>query len=91
MRDLFDEGVLDGLSSDYVPAALLQSVIRLSVDFEISLEKTIGLVTWGVADMLDLRDRGRLAAGLRGDCARFRFAGETPVVREVYSAGRRVV
>lgn len=91
VRDLFDEGVLDGLSSDYVPAALLQSVIRLSVDFEISLEKTIGLVTWGVADMLDLRDRGRLVAGLRGDCARFRFAGETPVVREVYSAGRRVV
>lgn len=91
VADLAAEEVLDGLSSDYVPASLLAAVARLTRDLDIPLHRTIGLVTWRVADMLGLADRGRLAPGLRADMARFRFAGETPVLRGLWAGGARVM
>jgi alpha-D-ribose 1-methylphosphonate 5-triphosphate diphosphatase len=90
-QELAEHGLLDGLSSDYVPSSLLQAIGRLDRTTEIGLPKLMGLVTWGVADLLRLHDRGRLAPGLRADVLRFRFAGETPVVRELYVQGRRVL
>jgi alpha-D-ribose 1-methylphosphonate 5-triphosphate diphosphatase len=84
-------GVLDGLSSDYVPSSLLQAVERLTARSTIALPAAMGMVTWAVADALALRDRGRLAPGLRADVLRFRLVGETPVVRALWSAGRQVL
>ncbi len=83
------DGVLDGLSSDYVPSSLLQAVRHLAEDEGLGLPKALSFVTCNVADMVGLADRGRLRPGLRADLVRFRFAGGTPVVREVWSAGRR--
>ena len=82
-------GLLDGLSSDYVPTSLLQAVRHLAEEDGLGLPRAMALVTANVADMVGLADRGRLRPGLRADVVRFRFAGPTPVVRELWSAGRR--
>jgi alpha-D-ribose 1-methylphosphonate 5-triphosphate diphosphatase len=91
VTDLVAERLVDGLSSDYVPASLLQAVNRLGRDLGLSLHEAMSLVTWRVADMVGLSDRGRLRPGLRADFVRFRFAGDTPVVRELHVRGRRVL
>ena len=86
---LAEKGLLDGVSSDYVPSSLLQSVLTLSEGHGIRLPEAMGKVTWRIADMLSLGDRGRLAAGLRADVLQFRVVNGTPVVRSLWSAGRR--
>jgi alpha-D-ribose 1-methylphosphonate 5-triphosphate diphosphatase len=91
VRELAERRILDGLSSDYVPASLLQAVERLHVLSGIALHQAMGMVTWRIADMLSLADRGRLRAGLRADILNFSLVGQTPVVRGLWSAGRRVL
>jgi alpha-D-ribose 1-methylphosphonate 5-triphosphate diphosphatase len=81
-------GLLDGLSSDYVPASLLQAVLRLNGEYGISFPDAMAKVTWKVADMVGLKDRGHLKAGLRADILRFRAIGPTPIVRGLWSNGR---
>ncbi len=86
---LAERGVLDGLSSDYVPASLLQAVHALEANHGITLAEGMGMVTWRIADMLGLADRGRLAPGLRADVVQFRVVADTPIVRGLWCAGRR--
>lgn len=88
---LAERGVLDGLSSDYVPSSLLQAVDRLTREQEMPWPRAMGMVTWRIADMLGLADRGRLKAGLRADVLWFGAIGKTPIVRGLWSAGRRVL
>jgi alpha-D-ribose 1-methylphosphonate 5-triphosphate diphosphatase len=64
--DLAGAGLLDGLSSDYVPASLLQSAILLHEKHETPLPEAIGYVTANIADMLGLDDRGEIAIGPLG-------------------------
>jgi alpha-D-ribose 1-methylphosphonate 5-triphosphate diphosphatase len=90
VTELAAEGVLDGLSSDYVPASLLQAVERLTANSHVALPAAMGMVTWAIADALGLADRGRLRTGARADVLRFRFHGHTPVVRGVWSAGTQI-
>ena len=89
VSELAEKGLLDGLSSDYVPASLLQAVVKLNQSHGIALPEAMGMVTWKVADMLALADRGRLAPGLRSDIVRFRLLGATPVIGAVWSRGAR--
>jgi alpha-D-ribose 1-methylphosphonate 5-triphosphate diphosphatase len=89
--ELAERGVLDGLSSDYVPASLLQAVQKLSRQHCIAFLTAMGMVTWRIADMLGLGDRGRLSPGLRADIVQFRLLADTPVVRGLWCAGRRVL
>jgi alpha-D-ribose 1-methylphosphonate 5-triphosphate diphosphatase len=89
--ELAEAGLLDALSSDYVPASLIQAARTLSGDEGGSLARAFALVTSGPADMLGLGDRGRLAPGLRADLVRLAFLGATPVVRTVIVAGRSVM
>ena len=91
VAELAEAGVLDGLSSDYVPASLLQAVHRLEQRHHISLPAAMGMVTWAVADALELADRGRLKPALRADVLRFRMVGETPIVRGLWVAGLQVM
>jgi alpha-D-ribose 1-methylphosphonate 5-triphosphate diphosphatase len=91
VAELAEAGVLDGLSSDYVPSSLLQAVYRLSEGHGIALPAAMGMVTWAVADALSLDDRGRLSPGLRADVLRFRMVGETPVVRGLWVTGRQAL
>jgi alpha-D-ribose 1-methylphosphonate 5-triphosphate diphosphatase len=91
VRELAKRGLLDGLSSDYVPASLLQAVERLHRIDGLALHEAMALVTSNVAKMLNIRDRGWLKSGLRADVVRFAVFGQTPVVRGVWSQGRRAL
>lgn len=88
VSDLASRGLVDVLSSDYVPASLLQAVNTLSVSMP--FHEAFGLISWRVADMLGLDDRGRLKPGLRADLVRFRLVDGVPVVRAVTVRGQRV-
>ena len=90
-RDLAERGVLDVLSSDYVPLSLLYAPFLIADEVEsISLPKAIAMVTSTPARTVSLNDRGRIATGLRADLVRvFRDHG-VPVSRSVWREGRRV-
>ena len=89
VAELAEKGLLDGLSSDYVPASLLQAVLKLHNDHGLGLANAMGMVTWKVADILGLKDRGHLRVGLRADLVRFKALGPTPVIAGVWSQGQR--
>ena len=85
---LAEAGLLDILSSDYVPSALLAGAVRLG---EVLGDMAAGLatVTAAPAAAAGLGDRGRIAPGLRADLVRFADMGGVPVVRGVWVAGAR--
>ncbi|MGL4635457.1 MAG: alpha-D-ribose 1-methylphosphonate 5-triphosphate diphosphatase [Beijerinckiaceae bacterium] len=90
-RSLAEAGMLDILSSDYVPASLLLSAFHLGDCPGIEgLPGAIRLVTKNPAEALGLSDRGEIAAGKRADLLRVGMMGDQPVVREVMREGRRV-
>ncbi|MDO9441227.1 MAG: alpha-D-ribose 1-methylphosphonate 5-triphosphate diphosphatase [Beijerinckiaceae bacterium] len=82
-------GLLDGLSSDYVPSSLLQAVMLLHNQHGVALPIAMAMVNRNMADMLGLVDRGRIRAGLRADLLRFRMVDGTPVTRTLWCAGER--
>ena len=81
--------LLDIVSSDYVPSALLLSAFRLA-DIWNDLPRAIATVTSNPAKAVRLHDRGALKTGLRGDVLRVRKIGETPLLRGVWSQGKKV-
>jgi len=91
-EELAREGVLDILSSDYVPASLLMGAFELARRVEtMSLPAAVRTITLHPARAAGLVDRGAIRQGLRADLVRVRMAGHVPVVREVLRDGRRVV
>jgi len=82
-------GLLDIVSSDYVPAALLYAAVLLG-DLWGDLPRAIATVSRAPAHAAGLMDRGMLAEGMRADVIRFRLAEGVPVLRGVWSAGLRV-
>ena len=84
------EGVLDALSSDYVPASLLLAAWILRRDAGFSLSEAVHVVSRAPARACGFDDRGEIANGLRADLVRVREVDGHPVVREVWSLGRRV-
>ncbi|MBB3315445.1 alpha-D-ribose 1-methylphosphonate 5-triphosphate diphosphatase [Rhizobium sp. BK181] len=90
-RDLAERGVLDVLSSDYVPLSLLYAPFILADDVEsISLPQAIAMVTSTPARTVNLNDRGRIAPSLRADLVRVYRDHGVPVTRSVWREGRRV-
>jgi alpha-D-ribose 1-methylphosphonate 5-triphosphate diphosphatase len=90
-RDLAERGVLDVLSSDYVPLSLLYAPFILADEVEgMSLPKAIAMVTSTPARTVSLNDRGRIATGLRADLVRVYRDHGVPVTRSVWREGRRV-
>jgi alpha-D-ribose 1-methylphosphonate 5-triphosphate diphosphatase len=84
-------GVLDVLSSDYVPASLLMGALCLPDAVPgIRLAAALRTVTKTPAEAVGLTDRGEIAPGKRADLVRLRVVEGVPVVRAVWSAGRRV-
>lgn len=90
-KDLAARGVLDVLSSDYVPLSLLHAPFVLAEEIDgMSLPQALAMVTSTPASTVGLADRGRIAAGLRADLVRVRRHESVPVVRGVWRQGRRV-
>lgn len=89
--DLVRAELLDILSSDYVPFALLQAAFLLPRRVEgLSLSKALATVTRNPAKAAGLDDRGEIAIGKRADLVRVKMVGEMAVVRGVWRQGQRV-
>jgi alpha-D-ribose 1-methylphosphonate 5-triphosphate diphosphatase len=83
------EGLLDVLSSDYVPASLLMAAFHLPHCVEgISLPEAVRMVTTAPAQAAGLDDRGAIRAGLRADLVRVALVNDAPMVRRVWSEGK---
>lgn len=87
--ELAQQGLLDIVSSDYVPAALLSSAFILG-DLWDDLARGFATVTAAPARSAGLNDRGRIAPGLRADLIRVARPDGTPRMRETWVLGRRV-
>ena len=88
-NELAELGLLDIVSSDYVPAALLQSAFRLAKLWD-DLPRAIKSVTKAPARASGLNDRGTLEAGMHADMVRIRRVRDVPVIRGVWSRGHQV-
>jgi alpha-D-ribose 1-methylphosphonate 5-triphosphate diphosphatase len=89
--DAVKEGVADCLCSDYSPAALLPSVLRLVEDGHLSLPQAFALVTRNPARAAGLEDRGIIAPGKRADLIAIAGKGLLARARQVWSGGREVL
>ena len=83
-------GLLDALSSDYVPGSLILGAFRLIEAAGWRLPEAIAAVSLHPARALGFKDRGAIARGLRADLVRVRMLGQQPAVRGVWREGRRV-
>lgn len=91
-RDLAAEGLLDIMSSDYVPTSLMQAPFALAqAGLGLDLPAAIRLASYNPARVMGLDDRGEIAAGKRADLARVSVVEEMPVVRQVWREGMRIV
>lgn len=88
--ELAREGVLDMLSSDYVPSSLLQAAWVLQREAGFSPSEALAIVSLNPARACGLHDRGQIAIGLRADVLRVAEVDGFPVVRELSVLGRRV-
>jgi alpha-D-ribose 1-methylphosphonate 5-triphosphate diphosphatase len=88
--------LLDGLSSDYVPHALLHGAFLLRDRAGWGLPAAMRTVTLNPARMVGLDDRGELKAGRRADFVRVRETQATqpgdcvPVPLSTWREGRRI-
>jgi alpha-D-ribose 1-methylphosphonate 5-triphosphate diphosphatase len=86
------QGLLDIVSSDYVPSSLMQAAFELPSRVPgVSRAQAVAKVTAAPAAAVGLKDRGKLEIGRRADLVRVHLAGDMPIVRVVWREGRRVV
>jgi alpha-D-ribose 1-methylphosphonate 5-triphosphate diphosphatase len=91
-RDFAEAGLLDILSSDYVPAALLMAAFHLADAPHVGgLAGAVRMVTKNPAEVAGLADRGEIIVGRRADLVRVRAHHGDPVVRAVWREGQRIV
>jgi alpha-D-ribose 1-methylphosphonate 5-triphosphate diphosphatase len=88
-------GLMDILSSDYVPGSLLSATLRLTENPGLSLPQAVATVTRNPAACIGLLDRGQIAQGLRADLIQVRMVTladgrQQGVVRAVWRGGVRV-
>ena len=88
--DLAKAGLLDIITSDYVPYSLLHAPFVLACAGLMPLHEAVRLVTANPAQSIRLHDRGRLAIGMRADVISCQVADGVPLVRSVFVCGHRV-
>jgi alpha-D-ribose 1-methylphosphonate 5-triphosphate diphosphatase len=88
--ELAERGLLDILSSDYVPSSLLHAAFMLEEKADLPLQHTFNMAASAPAAAVGLGDRGAIAIGKRADLVRVKRMPEGPIVRTVWRAGRRV-
>ena len=87
---LAERGLIDILSSDYVPAAALHAALWLHARHGVRLPEAVATVTLTPARRIGLEDRGEIAVGQLADLVRVRLTPELPVVLGVWRQGVRV-
>jgi alpha-D-ribose 1-methylphosphonate 5-triphosphate diphosphatase len=85
--ELAGEGLLDILSSDYVPGSLAAAAFALNRTLGVPLEQGVAMVSRNPAHAVGLTDRGEIAPGKRADLLRVRLFGEVPAVLRTWSQG----
>jgi alpha-D-ribose 1-methylphosphonate 5-triphosphate diphosphatase len=88
--DFARAGLLDVLSSDYVPIALLHAAFRLRDVAGIPLPDAVATVTANPAAAVGLADRGVIREGLRADLVRVSLVDDLPLARATWRGGERV-
>lgn len=86
---LAEHDLLDIVSSDYVPSALLYSAFKLS-ELWGDMPRAVQTVTSAPAKAVNLDDRGTIANGFRADLVRFHVLDDVPLIRGVWSNGMQV-
>lgn len=81
-------GLLDIMSSDYVPSSLIQSVFLLRDQQGWEMPRAVATVSRNPARAIGLDDRGEIAAGQRADFIRVREVAGMPVVRGTWCGGK---
>jgi alpha-D-ribose 1-methylphosphonate 5-triphosphate diphosphatase len=89
--ELAKAGLLDILSSDYVPSSMLTAVFDLVDQAGWSLPHALATVSAEPARTAGLHDRGAIEAGLRADFVRVTMLDSLPVPRATYRGGARIV
>jgi alpha-D-ribose 1-methylphosphonate 5-triphosphate diphosphatase len=90
-RALLERGLLDILSSDYVPFSLLHAAFMVTTGEDaVPVPDAIATITRKPAEAAGLADRGVIEPGRRADLVRVRIDHEVPLVRSVWREGRRV-
>ena len=87
---LAQDDLLDCLSSDYVPHALLHGAFLLRDQAGWPLAKAVRTVSTNPARIVGLSDRGEIAAGRRADFVRVRESAGVPVPLATWRQGRRI-
>jgi alpha-D-ribose 1-methylphosphonate 5-triphosphate diphosphatase len=90
VTELATLGLLDVLSSDYVPSSLLYGAFVLAQKGILPLHEALKTVTLHPAELVGLDDRGSIAPSKRADLVRVSMRDETPLVRTVWRSGVRV-
>ena len=88
-QDLARAGLLDIVSSDYVPGALLSAALMLG-DLYGSVARGFASVTSAPAHACGLNDRGEIGLGLRADLVRVQQIDEAAIVLGLWVGGARV-
>lgn len=88
--DLATQGLLDVLSSDYVPSSLLSAAFMLVERCGHSLAQAVATISLNPARCVGLHDRGEIAVDKRADFARVRVLDGTPTVIAVWRGARRI-
>jgi len=88
--DFARAGILDILSSDYVPVSLLHAAFKLADEAGIRLPDAVATVSANPAAAVGLEDRGRIEAGLRADLVRVAVVDRLPFTRTTWRLGERI-
>ncbi len=83
-------GLLDILSSDYVPGSLVHGAFLLHHKLDWPLPEAVKRITCNPARAARLEDRGVLEEGRRADLIRIRVHDGMPVIRGVWRAGEKI-
>jgi alpha-D-ribose 1-methylphosphonate 5-triphosphate diphosphatase len=85
--ELISLGLCDGLSSDYLPFAMVGAVGTLVRIDACSLPEAVRLITSGPAKTVGLADRGTLEVGARADITICHLMDSDPTVTGTFRAG----
>ncbi len=89
-REFGKRGLLDILSSDYVPSSLLAGAFLLHQELNLPLAGAIASVTSTPAQIANLVDRGALEVGKRADLVCVKWNPPLPIVRHVWKDGKQI-